>query len=108
MLFCALLMTGVQTERTIQDPGSKGRVVPDSHRVQPFVADSGPELPSAAILLVQPSIPTETVVCAAQEDGQRVNHSNQQTVWQCRSEAHAHAVIAAAKLCASSSFAENC
>lgn len=101
-------MTGLQTERTIQDPGSKGWVVPDGHRVQPFVADGSSELPCAAILLVQPSVPTETVVCAAQEDGQRFSPSKQETAWRCRSEAHKHAVIAAAKLCASSSFAQDC
>lgn len=40
-------------------------MVPDGHRVQPFVAHGCPELPSTAVLLLQPSIPTEAVVGAA-------------------------------------------
>ena len=40
-------------------------MVPDGHRVQPFVAHGCSELPSTAILLLQPSIPAEAVVGAA-------------------------------------------
>ena len=42
-------------------------MVSDSHRVQPFVAHGRPELPSAAVLLLQPGIATKAVVGAAQQ-----------------------------------------
>jgi len=61
---------------TIQDPGGKGRVVSDSHRVQPLVADGSSELPCTAVLLLQSSIPTEAIVCAAhqQQQGHQSKH----------------------------------
>jgi len=55
---------------TVQDPGGKGRVVSDGHRVQPLIANGSSELPCTAALLLQPSIPTEAVVCAAQQHQQ--------------------------------------
>lgn len=55
---------------TIQDPGDKGRVVSDSHRVQPFIANGSSELPCTAVLLLQPSIPTEAIICAAHQHQQ--------------------------------------
>lgn len=54
-------------------------MVSDSHRVQPLIAHGSSELPSTAVLLLQPSIPTEAVVCAAHqhEQGHQSKHIRQ-------------------------------
>jgi len=49
---------------TVENPGGECRVVPDSYWMQPFVAYSSPKLPCATVLLLQPSIATEAVICA--------------------------------------------